>query len=61
MPVIYIDGWYGISIQDSTNIEVANLEIIGPNLEITGEDASANRLRIASHNSEGELVDCGLH
>ena len=55
-----IDGWSGIQIKNSNNITVKNLEIAGPALDITGEEASNNRLRLAGRDSEGNLTACGL-
>ena len=39
------DGAGALNIYESHNIEVSNLEIVGPALEITGEEATANRVR----------------
>jgi len=48
-----MDGWNGIRIEDSQNITIRNLEIQGPALSITGEEASENRLRLTGRGEGG--------
>ena len=39
-PHLYMDGSQGIKIFESSYIDIRNLEIEGPALNITGEEAS---------------------
>ena len=52
------DGNDGIKIRNSTNIEIKSLEIVGPALRITGEEATINRARRAGID---ETYACGGH
>ena len=47
------DGAGALNIYESHNIEVSNLEITGPALEITGEEATANRVRLTGLDQGG--------
>ena len=42
-PLLRFDGWGGITIKNSTGITVKGLEIEGPNLRITANDATKQR------------------
>ena len=48
-----MDGWNGIKINNCENISVKNLEIEGPALSISGEEATANRVRLTGRGEGG--------
>ena len=56
MPHLVIDGGYAIKIASSDDITVKNLEISGPALDITGEEASNYREVLTGRNQDG----CGI-